>query len=66
VATTNDGTMEIRMTRVPQARTVEIRTADGVLSGPEHMVEIIDLAAWDQDPDSSDARIAHQAEGRAA
>jgi uncharacterized protein (TIGR02677 family) len=62
VATTNDGTMEIRMTPVPQAPAVEIRTADGILSGPEHVVEIIDLASWDQNPDSTRTHIALPAE----
>ncbi|MBS2961899.1 TIGR02677 family protein [Actinocrinis puniceicyclus] len=66
VATTNDGTMEIRMTRVPQAPIVQIHTADGVLRGPEHLVQITDLASWDQNPDSSDARIDPVAQGRAA
>ncbi|UGQ11164.1 TIGR02677 family protein [Yinghuangia sp. ASG 101] len=42
-ATTNDGSMEIRLTRVPGAGRVEIPTADGVLAGPEHRVEIRDL-----------------------
>jgi uncharacterized protein (TIGR02677 family) len=43
-ATTNDGTMEIRLTRLPGAGIAEVRTLDGVLRGPEHLVEIIDLA----------------------
>ncbi|MBT2393161.1 TIGR02677 family protein [Streptomyces sp. ISL-1] len=43
IATTNDGTMEIRLTRLPGAAPAEIRTLDGVLRGPEHLVEIIDL-----------------------
>jgi uncharacterized protein (TIGR02677 family) len=42
-ATTNDGTMEIRLTRLPGGGTVQIRTLDGVLRGPEHLVEIVDL-----------------------
>ncbi|MFJ9519490.1 TIGR02677 family protein [Kitasatospora sp. NPDC101801] len=42
--TTNDGTMEIRLTRLGEG-TAEIRTLDGVLRGPEHLVEITDLAA---------------------
>ncbi len=44
-ATTNDGTMEIRLTRPPGDEVAEIRTLDGMLRGPEHLVEIIDLAA---------------------
>ncbi|MET8540343.1 TIGR02677 family protein [Kitasatospora sp. NPDC004799] len=43
-ATTNDGTMEIRLTRMPGGGIAEIRTLDGVLWGPEHLVEIVDLA----------------------
>jgi uncharacterized protein (TIGR02677 family) len=41
--TTGDGTMEIRLSLVPEGGTVRIPTEDGVLSGPEHLVEIIDL-----------------------
>ncbi len=44
-ATTNDGTMEITLTRFPEGGTAEIHTLDGVLRGPEHLVEIIDLTA---------------------
>jgi uncharacterized protein (TIGR02677 family) len=66
VATTNDGTMEIRMTRLAQAPTVEIHTADGILSGPEHLVEIVDLAPWDQNPDSSHSGAAAPREREAA
>ncbi|MFE9426183.1 TIGR02677 family protein [Kitasatospora sp. NPDC006697] len=43
-AITGDGTMEIRLKLVDAERVVEIQTVDGVLSGPEHVVEIIDLA----------------------
>ena len=43
--TTNDGTMEIRLTRVPGGGVAEIRTLDGILRGPEHLVEIVDLTA---------------------
>jgi uncharacterized protein (TIGR02677 family) len=42
-ATSGDGTMEIRLKLVDATRTVSVATADGVLSGPEHVVEIIDL-----------------------
>ncbi|MFJ1751609.1 TIGR02677 family protein [Kitasatospora sp. NPDC088134] len=42
--TTNDGTMEIRLTRLPGGGIAEIATLDGTLWGPEHLVEIIDLA----------------------
>jgi uncharacterized protein (TIGR02677 family) len=43
-AVTGDGTMEVRLKLVDPDTVVEIPTADGVLSGPEHIVEIIDLA----------------------
>ncbi|WP_327066924.1 TIGR02677 family protein [Kitasatospora sp. NBC_01302] len=43
-AITGDGTMEVRLKLVDAEQVVEIRTVDGVLSGPEHVVEIIDLA----------------------
>jgi uncharacterized protein (TIGR02677 family) len=41
--TTSDGTMEIRLSLVDGGGTVRIPTQDGVLRGPEHLVEIIDL-----------------------
>ncbi|MEY9932420.1 uncharacterized protein (TIGR02677 family) [Catenulispora sp. GP43] len=44
-ATSGDGTMEIRLKLVDAARIVRIPTADGTLSGPEHVIEIIDLSA---------------------
>lgn len=43
-ATTGDGTMEVRLKLVDASTIVEIPTQDGVLSGPEHIIEILDLA----------------------
>ncbi|WP_445548818.1 TIGR02677 family protein [Frankia sp. CiP1_Cm_nod2] len=43
--TTSDGSMEIRLSLVPDGGTVAIETCDGVLHGPEHLVEIVDLTA---------------------
>ncbi|MGW7293164.1 TIGR02677 family protein [Streptomyces xiamenensis] len=44
-ATTNDGTMQIRLTQLPgPPATAELRTPDGVFRGPDHLVEITDLA----------------------
>jgi uncharacterized protein (TIGR02677 family) len=40
---TGDGSMEVRLSLVPDGDLVEIRTEDGVLTGPEHVVEIADL-----------------------
>lgn len=42
---TGDGSMEVRLSLVPDGGSVEIRTEDGVLTGPEHLIEIIDLMA---------------------
>jgi uncharacterized protein (TIGR02677 family) len=44
IATTGDGTMEVRLTLMDADRIVEIETEDGVLRGPEHLIEIIDLS----------------------
>jgi uncharacterized protein (TIGR02677 family) len=44
-AITGDGTMEVRLKLVDADRVVEIPTEDGVLSGPEHIIEILDLVA---------------------
>jgi uncharacterized protein (TIGR02677 family) len=45
ITTTSDGTLWVRLTRVDQAEPVRIVTEDGVLTGPEHLIEITDLAA---------------------
>lgn len=41
--TTSDGTMVVRLRRVDGAAPVRIVTSDGVLTGPEHVIEITDL-----------------------
>jgi uncharacterized protein (TIGR02677 family) len=43
--TTGDGTMEIRLSLVPNGGIVVVATEDGELRGPQHVVEIIDLIA---------------------
>ncbi|WP_241834660.1 TIGR02677 family protein [Pseudofrankia asymbiotica] len=43
--TSSDGTILIRLSAVPGGGTVAIETEDGVLHGPEHVVEIVDLTA---------------------
>ncbi len=42
--TTSDGTLEIRLTALDEG-TAEIRTPEGTFRGPEHVIEIIDLTA---------------------
>jgi uncharacterized protein (TIGR02677 family) len=42
---TSDGMLEVRLSLVPDGGTATIRTADGLLTGPEHVVEITDLTA---------------------
>ncbi|GAA0428212.1 hypothetical protein Acor_66770 [Acrocarpospora corrugata] len=42
---TSDGSMEVRLTVVPDGGPVRVLTADGVLTGPEHVIEITDLMA---------------------
>jgi Protein of unknown function (DUF2397) len=41
---TSDGTLEVRLSLVPDGGTAAIRTVDGLLTGPEHVIEITDLA----------------------
>ncbi|HJZ24714.1 MAG TPA: TIGR02677 family protein [Streptosporangiaceae bacterium] len=41
---TSDGTLEVRLSLVSDGGTATIRTADGWLTGPEHVIEITDLA----------------------
>ena len=42
---TSDGTLEIRLSLAPDGGMATIRTADGTFTGPEHIVEITDLAS---------------------
>lgn len=43
VATSNDGSMEIRLTALADGTTAEIRTPGGTFRGPDHLIEITDL-----------------------
>ncbi|WP_018638929.1 TIGR02677 family protein [Parafrankia elaeagni] len=43
--TSGDGTILIRLSVVPGGGTVSVETEDGLLHGPEHLVEIVDLTA---------------------
>ncbi|MEU3897174.1 TIGR02677 family protein [Streptomyces sp. NPDC045251] len=45
VATSGDGTMEIRLTALDDGATAEVRTPGGVFRGPDHLVDIVDLTA---------------------
>lgn len=42
---TSDGSMEVRLRLVPDGGTATIKTEDGVLTGPEHLIEITDLVS---------------------
>ncbi|MCF6522808.1 TIGR02677 family protein [Streptomyces sp. JJ36] len=44
VATSNDGTLEIRLTALTDGTTAAVHTPDGTFRGPDHLVEITDLA----------------------
>jgi uncharacterized protein (TIGR02677 family) len=41
---TSDGTLEVRLSVVPDGGLATLRTEDGVLTGPEHIIEITDLS----------------------
>lgn len=41
---TSDGTLEVRLSVVPGGGTATLRTEDGILTGPEHVIEITDLS----------------------
>jgi uncharacterized protein (TIGR02677 family) len=43
--TTSDGTLEVRLSLVTGGGMVPIRTADGLFTGPEHIIEITDLGS---------------------
>lgn len=42
-ATSGDGSMEIRLTALDDGSTAEVHTPDGVFSGPDHLIDIVDL-----------------------
>ncbi|MEU1164547.1 TIGR02677 family protein [Streptomyces sp. NPDC005921] len=42
-ATSSDGSMEIRLTALDDGTTAEVHTPDGVFSGPDHLIDIVDL-----------------------
>ncbi|WP_306366098.1 TIGR02677 family protein [Nocardiopsis sp. CC223A] len=42
-ATSNDGTMEIRLSALPDGRTATVHTPEGTFRGPDHLVDIVDL-----------------------
>ncbi|MGX7670262.1 TIGR02677 family protein [Plantactinospora sp. DSM 117369] len=44
VTTTSDGTLLVRLARLEHAPPVRVVTRDGVLTGPDHLIEITDLA----------------------
>ncbi|MGC9439531.1 TIGR02677 family protein [Streptomyces sp. WG5] len=49
VATSGDGSMEIRLTALDDGSTAEVRTPDGVFSGPDHLIDIVDLTVGQGD-----------------
>jgi uncharacterized protein (TIGR02677 family) len=42
---TSDGTLEVRLSLAPGGGTATVRTADGLFTGPEHVIEISDLTS---------------------
>lgn len=44
-ATSNDGSMEIRLTALRDSGVAEVRTPAGTFRGPDHIIEITDLAS---------------------
>lgn len=45
VATSNDGSTEIRLSALDEGPVAEIRTPSGTFHGPDHLIEIVDLTA---------------------
>ncbi|MET7850562.1 TIGR02677 family protein [Streptomyces avermitilis] len=50
-ATSGDGSMEIRLTALDDGTTAEVHTPDGVFSGPDHLIDIVDLTATETGED---------------
>jgi uncharacterized protein (TIGR02677 family) len=42
---TSDGSLSVRLTALDGGGLAEIKTSDGVLRGPDHLIEIVDLTA---------------------
>ncbi|MEU2600477.1 TIGR02677 family protein [Streptomyces hirsutus] len=59
VVTSGDGSMEIRLTALGDGSTAEVRTPDGVFSGPDHLIDIIDLTAGEDGSDGPGAPEGH-------
>lgn len=55
-ATSSDGSMEIRLTALDDGTRAEVRTTAGVFRGPDHLVEIVDLAEARRDGTPSGTR----------
>ncbi|MCX4515090.1 TIGR02677 family protein [Streptomyces sp. NBC_01619] len=49
VATSNDGSMEIRLSALADGGTAQIATPSGTFRGPDHLIEIVDLTDGDRD-----------------
>jgi uncharacterized protein (TIGR02677 family) len=47
---TNDGSLEVRLRLAPDGGTATIKTEDGVLTGPEHVIEITDFNMTGTEP----------------
>lgn len=43
VATSNDGSVEIRLSALADGSEAEVRTPSGIFRGPDHLIEIVDL-----------------------
>ncbi|MEV7866570.1 TIGR02677 family protein [Streptomyces sp. NPDC088124] len=48
VATSADGSMEIRLTALDAGSTADVHTPDGVFSGPDHLIDIVDLTQGEE------------------
>ncbi|MET8211373.1 TIGR02677 family protein [Streptomyces sp. NPDC005373] len=50
IATSNDGSMEIRLSALADGTAAEVHTPGGVFRGPDHRIEITDLTRTDRTP----------------
>ncbi|MEU8519338.1 TIGR02677 family protein [Streptomyces sp. NBC_01216] len=56
VATSGDGSLEIRLTALADGTPAEVRTLGGVFTGPDHLIEIVDLTDDDALTDGASGR----------
>ncbi|MDK1476374.1 TIGR02677 family protein [Streptomyces sp. 549] len=59
MATSGDGSMEIRLTALDDGSSAELHTPEGVFSGPDHLIDIVDLTTGGNGSGRADTPAGH-------